>query len=248
MTAQFVAQQNEILRGLVGSTALGLGLGTDDRDEMGVCIEPPFYVCGLRRFEQWVYRSKPDGVRSEAGDLDLVVYSLRKFIKLAAKGNPSILILLWLPDYLIKTEAGSRLIDLRQEFVSQEAGKRFLGYLVSQKLALKGERTKKVSRPELVEKYGFDTKFAYHAVRLGLQGIEYLDEGKLQLPMQGDKKELLLGIRKGKYTLKEVLETIDEVESELIKVIDKCDFEVNYTRVNRFLVNEQLAHWAREFC
>ena len=34
-----------ILRATVGSTAHGLHLaGTDDRDEMGICIEPPASV------------------------------------------------------------------------------------------------------------------------------------------------------------------------------------------------------------
>jgi hypothetical protein len=30
---------------------------------MGVCIEPPDYVAGLKRFETNVFRTKPDGVR-----------------------------------------------------------------------------------------------------------------------------------------------------------------------------------------
>src|SRR5690606_26019385 len=116
----------------------------------------------------------PEGVRSQPGDLDLTLYSLRKFCRLAAKGNPSVLILLWLPSYIKRTELGDRLIGMRERFISQEAGKRFLGYLASQKAALKGERARNVIRPELVERYGYDTKFAMHALRLAYQGIEYL--------------------------------------------------------------------------
>ena len=53
-----IAEPNTILRGLVGSTVHGLVLGgTDDRDEMGVCVEPRRYVVGFGNFEQWVYRS-----------------------------------------------------------------------------------------------------------------------------------------------------------------------------------------------
>lgn len=37
-----IATKNEILRGLVGSTAHGINIvGQDDRDETGVFIEPP---------------------------------------------------------------------------------------------------------------------------------------------------------------------------------------------------------------
>jgi hypothetical protein len=51
-----------ILRGLVGSTIHGLAnAGTDDRDEMAVCIEPPDYVIGLRTFEHYVTRGSGSG-------------------------------------------------------------------------------------------------------------------------------------------------------------------------------------------
>jgi RNA repair pathway DNA polymerase beta family len=54
-----------MLRGVVGSTVHGLAnAGTDDRDEMGVCIEPPEYVLGLRPFEHWVFRTQPAGAPS----------------------------------------------------------------------------------------------------------------------------------------------------------------------------------------
>lgn len=59
--ARRVAVDGLILRRLVGSTLHGLANpGTDDRDEMGVCIEPPEYLLGLRRFEHYVSQTQPD--------------------------------------------------------------------------------------------------------------------------------------------------------------------------------------------
>ena len=79
-----VAEPNTILLGLVGSTVHGVTVDdADDRDEMGICIEPLEYVAGLRAFEQWVYRTQPEGVRSGPGDIDRTVYSLRKWCRLA---------------------------------------------------------------------------------------------------------------------------------------------------------------------
>ena len=101
-----------ILRCEVGSTVHGIGVaGTDDRDELGVCIEPMEYVIGLRHFEQHVHRTQPQGVRSQAGDLDLTIYGLRKFASLALKGNPSILLLFNVPDEkcLVLTDLGCEL-------------------------------------------------------------------------------------------------------------------------------------------
>jgi uncharacterized protein len=50
---RLIAETTTILQGLVGSTVHGLVLaGTDDRDEMEVCIEPRRYVVGFGKFEQ----------------------------------------------------------------------------------------------------------------------------------------------------------------------------------------------------
>jgi hypothetical protein len=66
MTSQEIAEPNTILRCEVGSSVHGLAIeGTDDRDEMGICLEPPEYVIGLKHFEQWTYRTQPQGQRSD---------------------------------------------------------------------------------------------------------------------------------------------------------------------------------------
>ena len=67
---------NEILRGVIGSTAHGTAIdGQEDRDEMGVYIESAEFVCGLTPLDHLIYRDKPEGVRSEPRDLDLTLYS-----------------------------------------------------------------------------------------------------------------------------------------------------------------------------
>src|SRR5215470_10100538 len=77
---------------------------TDSIDEMGVCIEPIEEAMSLwSPFEQFIYRSAVEregreGARSTAGDLDLTIYSLRKWMRLALRGNPTILLLLCTPD------------------------------------------------------------------------------------------------------------------------------------------------------
>jgi hypothetical protein len=60
-----VALRHEILRGVVGSTCHGTAIeGQDDRDEMGIFVEPPEYVCGLKTLDHYIYRTQPEGVRS----------------------------------------------------------------------------------------------------------------------------------------------------------------------------------------
>jgi hypothetical protein len=248
MTTREIAMENEILRGLVGSTAHGINItGQDDRDEMGVFIEPPENVCGLKPIEHYIFRTQPEGVRSGPGDLDLTMYSLRKFCHLAAQGNPSVLILLWLPEYLSQSLIGAEMISMRDCFVSRDAGARFLGYLVAQKKALKGEKTKKVSRPDLVAKYGYDTKFAMHAARLGFEGIEYLTEGRLTLPVAEPNLTTLRAIRHGEKSLAEVLEIIDGTEAELARHVELCRWEADFDAINAFMVRAHHDHWATRF-
>jgi uncharacterized protein len=244
MASRETALGNEILRGLVGSTAHGINIvGQDDRDEMGVFIEPPERVCGLAPCDHYIYRTQPEGVRSGPGDLDLTLYSLRKFARLAAQGNPSVLILLWLPEYVTSTHLGERLVAMRDAFVSREAGERFLGYLISQRMRMTGERTKKVSRPELVEKYGYDTKFAMHALRLGFEGIEYMRKGTLTLPVAEPNLTTLRKLRGGEYGFDDALALIRKAEGDLRDAINACDREADRAAIDRFLVAAHVTHW-----
>jgi hypothetical protein len=95
--AESIARRGCLLRGLVGSTVHGLSNPrTDDRHEMGVCVEPPQYIAGLGPFEHWVYRTQPEGAPSGPGDLDLTIYGLRKYCRMALKGSPTVLLILFI--------------------------------------------------------------------------------------------------------------------------------------------------------
>lgn len=244
MDAKAIADENTILRGLVGSTAHGTGLdGHEDRDEMGICIEPPETVAGISTFEQYIFRTQPEGVRSGPGDLDLVIYSLRKFCHLAYKGNPSILMLMWLPEYMTKEVLGVQLIQIRDAFVSREAGWRYLGYLTAQRAGLTGQRSPKVARPELVERFGYDTKYAMHALRLGLQGIEYLTHRRISIPIQEPDREYLRSVRRGELSVTKVIEDIDRIAAELKDLTERSTAIADLATINRFLVEAHQRHW-----
>jgi uncharacterized protein len=252
-----VAEHNTILRGLVGSTVHGLVLGgTDDRDEMGVCIEPRRYVVGFGKFEQWVYRSAADregyeGARSRAGDLDLTIYGLRKWARLALQGNPTVLLLLYLPDdaLVIRTDVGQQLQKLAPAFASRHAGKRFLGYLEAQKQRLVGERGQRdVNRTDLIEQFGYDTKYAMHMLRLGHQGVEFLESGRLTLPMREPVRSHLMDVRRGRGDLADVLEECTQLELRLASLLDSSPLpaEPDARTVEHFVMDTYQATWASQ--
>jgi len=210
---------------------------------MGVFVEPPENVCGLTPCDHYIYRDQPEGVRSQPGDLDLTMYSLRKFCRLATQGNPSVILLLWLPSHITKMPVGAELIAMREAFVSKEAGRRFLGYLVAQKAKLKGERAHTVNRPELVAKYGYDTKFAMHALRLGFEGIELMTDRRLTLPVAEPNLTTLRAVRSGRIDLAETLRLIENAEERLQALVEACTWAADVAAINRFMVRAHIQHW-----
>jgi uncharacterized protein len=124
-----VALGGEILRTVVGSGVHGIAIeGTDDHDEMGVFVEPPGTVLGLGQpVDHYVFRTQPEGARSGPGDTDLVLYSLRKYLRLATKGNPTALLPLYAPAtaVLVSSPLGDELRALAPKVLSQAAVHRF---------------------------------------------------------------------------------------------------------------------------
>src|SRR3954467_4357225 len=220
--AREIAMGGCILRSVVGSTVHGLSNpGTDDRDEMGVCVEPPEYLLGLREFEHWVSRTQAEGRPSGPGDLDLVVYGLRKFCRLAIKGSPTVLLLLFVEgEHVIKrTDLGTELQALAPAFISKRTGDAFLGYLDAQRRGLVGERHATRTR-ELSASHGYDTKYAMHALRIAHQGTELLATGRITLPVPEPARSELMAIRRGEPELDAVIARLDDATAELRRTME----------------------------
>ena len=256
-----------ILRVQVGSGVHGTSIsGQDDRDEMGLCLEPPQFVTGLARvpngtrglgpsvrFEQYERHTawdRPGGVanRSGAGDLDVIIYSARKWGRLALAGNPTVLLVLFVPDeeVVFRDHAGAELVSNAHRFVSRLAAGRFLGYLKGQKAAMTGQAGAHTNRPELVASHGYDTKYAMHALRLGLQGIELLSTGRITLPVPEPDREYLRSIRRGERPLAEVLDAIAAAEARLERLRDSASVpdEPDRRWVDDWLHRRYLEFWA----
>lgn len=135
---QFDVRQRTILFVRHGSHAYGLNIETSDEDFKGVCIEPKVYHFGfLSTFEQLEHMgSKSDGV-------DSVIYSLRKFARLATDCNPNIIEILHVADkdVLECDEFGEALRGARNLFLSKRAKHTFSGYAHAQLKRIKTHRS-----------------------------------------------------------------------------------------------------------
>lgn len=110
---------------LHGSHAYGLNTETSDIDIKGVCIAPKSVYLGYANgFEQ-----------AEGKDpYDLVIYEIRKFIKLAAACNPNIIEVLHTdPSVWVNvTPMGEKLLEHKDIFLSLKAKHTFSGYAHAQ--------------------------------------------------------------------------------------------------------------------
>lgn len=83
-------------------------------------------------FEQYEYHSaweRPGGLanRSGADDLDVIIYSARKWVRLALGGNPTVLLPLFVPEdeIVAATAAGHELRANADRIASRRAAERF---------------------------------------------------------------------------------------------------------------------------
>lgn len=246
---------HEIIRVRVGSDLYGTSSTTGgDEDLMAVTVMPKVDVIGLSPFEGLQWRTAEGGARSTDDDTDLATYSLKKYLTLAAAGNPSILALMFAPqDYItFCTATGRELLRHRSQFISKEAGRRFLGYMQAQRSRMvdsrAGVRAPRVNRPELVAQFGYDPKFAMHMVRLGYQGIELLTTGDMIMPIPGATGEELRSIRRGEWEYEDILELTEGLEDRLKDLIQDTSLpdKANYTNINMLSVQLHEQAW-RDF-
>lgn len=232
------ARENTVLLVRTGSQLYGTNLtDTPDNDEMGIFVEtmesvfsadskyqrPGTVTLRTARDDQTGY-----DLRSGPGDTDCQLLSLNHFMRETAKGNPNTLTILFAPpDKILKRTHWELYYDLADHvgrFITKHLGKRYLGYLDNQRrLYLTGPGANK-HRFDLVQAHGFDTKGAYHALRVALQGIEIMSTGHINLPMTPEHVEYLKAVRRGEFSKVQVLNQLAELEGRLGIAVAESDW------------------------
>ena len=228
-----------ILQATVGSTAYGLSTSTSDVDYMGIVVPPIDYYIGIKTFG-WGSGTKVEKKENE----EYTFYELKKFISLAIRFNPNVIPLLFLKEefYNIITPEGKMLLDCRDAFLSKNAIKPLLGYAGGQKDRIFHENTEKLgeNRKQLVKKFGYDTKYAMHTLRILNMAKEFFETGKLNVFRENEaERKFLISVKEGKYSLEEwfqfYFDKLDEVyqASEHVSLPDEPDYE----KINEICIN-----------
>ncbi len=134
--------------------------------------------------------------------------------------------------------------------LSRHAAYRFLGYLNAQRDRLQGlgRRSHLPNRPELVARYGYDVKYASHALRLAYQGLEVVRDGRLTLPMPAAEREHVLGVKRGDVpAVGDVLRDIAALEAEIRDRLDSgrtpLAEDADLPAVSAWSVSAHRRHW-----
>lgn len=184
---------------------------TDDTDIYGVYIETPQRALGLNPQEHFVWSTAGNERRNGPDDVDVTLYSLRKWAGMAAKGNATALHFLFANPAEIDSQSWSVIQKCRSVFLSRSSARQFLGFADSQFKRLTGEKGsgKKGQRPEYIGKFGYDTKAAMHGLRLLYECMELMQHGRITLPRP--EKALLIDVRTGGWTFERLLNHAQEL-------------------------------------
>ena len=206
-----------VLEGITGSAAYGLATPDSDVDKHGVYQAPTREVLGLFPPKETVVTNDPD----------ITYHEVAKFIRLAAKANPTVLEILYLDDYTIITPVGQLLIDHCSAFLSKTIYDSYGGYAIAQarRLNYRGDS------------FSSDTKHRYakhgrHCFRLLQQGKQLLETGTLDVKVKN--RDELFAI--GELPVSDLVDRFEAEFKEFDKIKTALPDKPDYDTLNALLI------------
>lgn len=206
-----------ILWARVGSHAFGLATASSDEDYLGIFQVKTEALLGLDNPRQTVVHTDPDWQMHE----------LEKYITLALLGNPTILDLLWVDDYVVMSSTGEELVQLRKEMLSSRVRQTYGGYAMHQI-----KRARRHTEDPSVPLAGRPLKNMKHTFRLLNQGIHLLKTGELQVRLPNPEDYHALS----EVPFEELERLFDERDAELAEVESVLPDEPNRPLLSEWLV------------
>jgi hypothetical protein len=126
--------------------------------------------------------------------------------------------------------------DNRKLFLHKGAWHKFKGYSYQQLHKMDIKNPPEGKRRELVDKFGYDVKFAYHVVRLINEVEQILIDGDLDLERN---REQLKDIRNGNWTQKQIRDWFNQKEKDLEKLYleSKLPHSPDEEQIKKLLLN-----------
>lgn len=249
---------------ITGSVAYGVSNDTSDMDVYGFCIPTKDilfphlsgYIEGFgtppQRFEQFNQQHLVD--KEAKKEYDITIYNIVKYFDLVMENNPNMIDSLFVSNRCVLhcTEIGNMVRDSRTMFLHKGAWHKFKGYAWSQKSKIRilnqevakdcisqykiMDKDCDGKRREIIEKHGFDVKFAYHIIRLMNEIEQILTIGDIDLEQDKDR---LKAIRNGQVSLKQIEDWFTDKERHLEKFYQESTLQnqPDELRIKQLLLN-----------
>ena len=215
---------SKLLEVKFGSQVYGTATPASDIDVGVVLLEPKEFIFGIANLT----KKSTTIAQTVEGDTDTRQMYLRRFLNLCAQGNPNVIEWLYTPEehidyrddrfyhYIWKNRhillSKKRLVDSH------------MGFAHSQIIKMRRhEQDMGAKRRELYAKYGYDVKYASHAVRLMYQLSDLMIHGEIILPYQEAQTEILKAIKAGEWTLAEFDEYYPKLKDSTQMAVDYND-------------------------
>src|SRR5687767_10679847 len=175
-----------------GSKSYGIDGPASDDDYAGIFLSP------LRAF---VSLDGPGSDSETGNDPDFTLHELGKFCRLALKGNPAVLEVLWNEDVVEIDAWGRALRELRTSFLHHDGLGVYVAYAESQ--------LKKMARGGGLHAKGgtYNGKFGAHLIRLLHAGITLAASGEVLVRVPPALAVELLAIKNGEVSMERVIQT-----------------------------------------
>lgn len=172
-------------------------------------------------FDTWQQTGVCDPSSGGQGkEWDLSIFGIVRYFELCRENNPNVIDSLFTNEECVLhcTQIGRMVRDHRKLFLSKLCWKKFRGYANAQLRKL-NDKVPIGGRKEIVEKFGYDVKFAYHIVRLFDEAEQIMLEHDLDLQRA---KEVMKAIRRGEWTLEQLKAWVVEKDRVLEAAYTRC--------------------------
>jgi len=250
---------NVLYETIMGSYAFGVATDISDFDTVGFCVPPKDMVFphlaghieGFGRQKQKFVCYQKHGVKvaDELGgkgrEYDLNVYNIVHFFHLCMENNPNMIASLFTPQdcVLHSTMVANMVRDKRKLFLHKGCWHRFKGYAYNQLHKMRTKNPEPDSkRGQMVEKFGYDVKFAYHVVRLLDEVEQMLVEGDLDIRRN---RAQLKAIRRGEVPEEDIYRWATDKEKGLEKAYEesKLPYGPDQEAIKKLLLECLEEHW-----
>lgn len=209
---------------ITGSYAYNVSQDTSDIDIYGWCIPNkeivfPHLQGKIANFDETFERFdqlQRHHINWNAKEYDVTIFNIVKYFQLCMDNNPNMIDTLYVPEHCVihSSDIGRKVRLHRSWFLHKGCFHKLRGYAFSQLKKAK-EKNPEGKRKAIVDKYGFDVKFASHVVRLSDECEQLLTQGDMDVTRSCEMQK---AIRRGEMPLADIEKWFHAKELELEKL------------------------------